>query len=117
MLDNLSVYLWMHDENYSIIYANRAFKEEFGPYKNQKCYQCLMGEKDICSCCLFKKPLKNIEPDRCKVCKRKNSGYDLSIFQNLIINQKGQKFTLTSSLHIENPGYPGPHAENSFPKT
>lgn len=114
MLDGLPIYLWMHDENYTIVYANHAFKEKFGQDQNLTCYQCLMGEKNVCSCCLFKNPLKNVQPEMCKVCKRKNSGYDIDIYHIPIIDKKGQKFILTSNLHIDDLDI---QSKNILPKT
>lgn len=100
ILDELPVYLWMHDENHTVVYGNDAFKETFGTYQKQTCYQCLMGKSDVCSCCRSQKTLPNKIPAQCKICKRGNSGYDINIFHMPITNKDGQQFILKSSLHI-----------------
>ncbi|MCP4340101.1 MAG: hypothetical protein GY799_14730 [Desulfobulbaceae bacterium] len=112
MLDELPAYLWMHDENYTIVYANHAFKEKFGNCTNQKCYQCLMGNENACSCCRLKKILKNMKAEQCKLCKRVNFGYDINIVHMPIINKDGQKFIIKSNLHIN---YLGLQTENISP--
>ena len=104
VLDDLPVYLWMHDENHRIVYENSGVTKEIGTCRKQRCYQCLMGATGVCPCCKSKKVLKNKVMEQCTFCKRRYSGYDISIFHIPIINKEGQQFILTSSLHIKDPG-------------
>ncbi|MBU0961826.1 MAG: hypothetical protein KKD01_19225 [Proteobacteria bacterium] len=104
MLDELPVCLWLHDENHTIIYSNKGFKEKFGTCQKQTCYQCIMREKNVCSCCQSKKSLANEKPDQCNLCKRGNCGYDINIIHMPITDKDGQKFILKSSLHIKELG-------------
>ena len=101
-LDNLPMYLWVHDEKHRIIYGNSSFKKNFATLHKQKCYQCLMGEENVCGCCPSRKTLGDEQTEQCKLCKRGNSGYDLNVFHTPITNKEGRKFVLTSSLHIKN---------------
>lgn len=112
LLDELPVYIWMHDENRSIVYANHCFKKQFGTCQQQPCYQCVMGEKDICRCCVSTKILEQGKTEHCKLCKRKTFGYDINIFHTPIINSHGQKFILKSSIHIIEADFP---TDNRYP--
>lgn len=100
MLDDLPVCLWMHDENYTLVYGNHSFKVAFGNYYKQRCYQCLMRKKEVCSCCRSQRSLTSKKPEQCKLCKRRASVYDINMFHTPITDNKGQKFILKSSLHI-----------------
>jgi hypothetical protein len=102
MRDELSFHLWMHDEEHKIVYGNNGFTKNFGTFLQQTCHQCMMKEKNICSCCLSKKSMDNEKPERCRFCKRRNSGYDINIIHTPITNENGHKFILHSSLHIKN---------------
>jgi hypothetical protein len=114
MLDDLPIYLWVHDENHTIVYGNNSFKENFGALHKQTCHQCLMGEEKVCSCCPSRITSEEKKPERCKLCKRGKSGYDLNVFHTPITNKEGRKFVLKSSLHIKDLGV---LAENHFSQT
>ena len=101
MRDDLSVHLWIHDENNIIVYGNQSFTKNFGPCLKQKCHQCLMGGKTSCRCCLSKISMKNEKPACCELCKRRNSRYDINIIHTPITDTDGHKFILHSSLHIK----------------
>lgn len=101
ILDELPVYLWMHDENHNIVYGNQGFKAKFGGCQKKTCYQSLMGEKEVCSCCLSQKTLENVKPERCNLCKRGTSGYDINMFHTPITYKDGQKLILKSSHHLK----------------
>ena len=100
MLDELPVFLWVHDENNTIVYGNREFRENFGTCVQQKCHQCLMGRQKTCNCCHSNETLNNNKTERCTFCKRRNSGYDINIFHTPINNNNGRKYILKSSFHI-----------------
>jgi hypothetical protein len=100
--DELSVHLWIHDEEHKIVYGNNGFTKNFGTFLQQTCHQCMMKEKNICSCCLSKRSMDNEKPEWCRFCKRRNSGYDINIIHTPITNKNGRKFILHSSLHIKN---------------
>lgn len=100
MLDELPVFLWVHDESNTIVYGNREFRENFGTCVKQKCHQCLMGKENACNCCLSREALHNDKTERCKLCKRRNSGYDINIFHTPITNRNSRKYILKSSFHI-----------------
>lgn len=104
MLDELPIFLWVHDENNIIVYGNSEFKENFGTCVKQKCHQSLMGKKKTCGCCISQKVLRNNNPERCKLCKRRNNGYDINIFHTPITNRKSRKYILKSSFHIKDLG-------------
>ena len=89
MLDELPVFLWVHDENNTIVYGNREFRENFGTCVKQKCHQCLMGKSEPCQCCLSRKAGRGEKTERCKLCKRRNNGYDINIFHTPITNKEG----------------------------
>ena len=103
LLDDLPVYLWMHDQEHRIIYANQEFNNHFINCRNKTCYQCLMGKTSVCSCCLLKKMTTKKKAQQCRLCKRGTSGYDIIIFHTPIINNAGEQFILKSSVHIQEP--------------
>ncbi|MDO8948744.1 MAG: hypothetical protein Q7U88_16565 [Desulfocapsaceae bacterium] len=100
MLNELPVYLWIHDDRQKIVYGNRAFIENFPTCLQQPCHQCLMGEESPCSCCPSEKFQGNKTPERCNLCKRGKSGYDINIIHKPITHQNGEKFIFHSSRHI-----------------
>ena len=110
-LEELPVNLWVHDENYMIVYGNNSFKENYGDFQKQSCHQCLMGEKNICRCCPVMTLLEDEKNKQCKLCRRGNSGYDLNLSHTLITHPNGKKFVLKSGLFIKDFGI---LAENHF---
>ncbi len=100
-LDELPFCLWVHDENFRIIHTNRAFNIQFGSCQTKRCYQRLMGSQKTCCCCLSKKIFGTRQANYCKSCKRGHRGYDMNIFHIPIINDRGEKFIVKSSMHFD----------------
>lgn len=101
LLNELSVCFWMHDEDYSIVYANRVVEEKFGPCHGRKCYEYFMGEENICSCCLSKNILTTMLDEKCSHCKRGSKTFDIDIYHIPLVNQDGKKFIVKSNMHIQ----------------
>lgn len=100
-LDELPFCLWIHDDNFTIIHTNRAFKQQFGSCQTKRCHQQLMGSPTTCNCCLSKKAFCTKQAQFCKSCKRGHRGYDLNIFHIPIINDRGDKIIVKSSMHFD----------------
>jgi len=101
LLDELPMCIWMHDEHYTVVYTNRAVNEKFGPCHGRKCYECFMGEKSICSCCLSMSILEGGHDSRCAQCKRNNNTYDINIFHIPLVSEDGKKHIIKSNMHIQ----------------
>ncbi|TKB08187.1 hypothetical protein [Desulforhopalus sp. IMCC35007] len=101
LLDELPVCFWMHDENYTIVYANRAVEEKFGPSANRRCYEYFMGENGICSCCQSKKVLASGLDAMCTHCKRCNDALDLNIYHIPLVTEDGNNFIIKSNMHVQ----------------
>jgi hypothetical protein len=114
MLDEFPVNVWVHDDNYTIVYENRSFRENFGAVQNKTCHQCLMHRDSVCSCCLSRQTFKNKDTEQCKLCKRNNFGYDFNLFHTPINWHDGRVCILKTSLYIEDLSM---LAESSFSGT
>lgn len=101
LLDELPMCLWMHDEQYLIIYANRAVEERFGQWHGQKCYEFFMGENNICNCCQSKSILAGGQDERCTHCKRSNKTFDIDIYHILLVHKDCKKIIIKSNMHIQ----------------
>ena len=101
LLDELPVCFWMHDEQYSIVYANRAVEERFGPCHGRKCYECFMGENTICNCCQSKSILAGRQGEKCTHCKRSNKAFDINIYHIPLVNEDGKNFIIKCNMHIQ----------------
>lgn len=51
VLEHLPVYIYLRNENYDIVFANKLFRDYFGDPRNKKCYQILVGGKKPCQVC------------------------------------------------------------------
>lgn len=98
--DELPVNFWIHDANRILVYGNSFFKETYGHCLKRSCHQCLMGEKNICTCCQSDKALASFKAKKCSVCKRNGYGYDINVLHSPIIT-RDRSFILTSYLHLE----------------
>ncbi len=105
LLDELPVCFWMHDEDYSIVYANRAVEERFGPCYGRKCYEYFMKENSICNCCLSKSILSGEHKEMCSHCKRSNKAFDIDIYHISLVNKDGKKFIVKSNMHIHDMSF------------
>ena len=100
LLEELPVNLWIHDDNYTIVYVNSSFRENFGDFRNKTCHQCMMDKESVCSCCLSRQTLENENTGRCKLCKRSNSGFDLNLFHTPIRCRDGKVYILKTSCYV-----------------
>ncbi len=105
LFDKLPVCFWMHDEDYSIIYANRAVEEMFGPCYGRKYYEYFMKEYSICNCCLSKSILSGQHDERCSHCRRSNKAFDIDIFHIPFVSKDGKKFIVKSNMHIHDMNF------------
>jgi hypothetical protein len=101
LLDELPLCFWMHDENYSIVYANRVVEERFGPCHGRKCYECFMGKSILCRCCVSKSILAGGHDTRCTYCKRSNTAFDINIYHVPLVHEDGKKFIIKCNMHIQ----------------
>ena len=104
ILDEFPVNVWVHDDNYKIVYGNRGFRENFGAFGNKTCHQCLMDRESVCNCCLSRQTLKSKSTERCKLCKRNNFGYDFNLFHTPVSSQDGRIFILKTSIYAKDLG-------------
>ncbi len=104
LTDDLPVYIWVHDENHTVVYGNKHFLQSYDHCLKKSCYQCLMGEKTPCRCCQSRKSFATNKPQRCQLCKRNGFGYDLNTFHTPLTNKHGDSFILKSSLHLDDTG-------------
>ena len=101
LLGELPVNLWVHDDNYKIVYGNSGFRENFGAFRNTTCHQCLMDRESVCSCCLSRQTFKSKNTERCKLCRRNNFGYDFNLFHTPISSWAGRRFVLKTSIYAK----------------
>ena len=51
VLNELPAFIYLREPDHSIRFANRYFKDRFGPYENKKCYQLVRGITAPCEDC------------------------------------------------------------------
>jgi len=100
LIDELPVFLWAHDEDNTIVYANPEFRKRYNSCLGKKCYKIVEGEEQMCRCCRSAAAFEDKSVGRCEICRRKNNGYDMSITHTPLSNKEGQKFILKSSFNI-----------------
>lgn len=59
LFDSVPVSIAIIDRDYNIVYANKAFSDKFGQWKNQKCYSVYKNRETICMQCNGSKAFKD----------------------------------------------------------
>ena len=93
--------IWLHDEQQTIVCANRHFLDQYGNCIKKRCYRRLMGKENICGCCRSLRAFSRHAPQHCNLCNRKNSGFDINTFHVPITNIYGERFILKSTFQID----------------
>jgi hypothetical protein len=103
-LDRLPLFFWAHNDLHTIVYNNLLARENFGDCTGQQCYECLMGEKKVCRCCMTAKILKYNEPEVCRGCQRGDGGPTFDTFHSPVIMKDGSKYVLKFSVDRNSKG-------------
>jgi PAS domain S-box-containing protein len=62
LLDGLPVFVYLQAPDYSVRFANRHFREQFGDLEGKLCYEVLWGTKEPCKPCPTFKVFETNEP-------------------------------------------------------
>ncbi len=92
--------IWLHDEQHTIVCANRPFLDQYGNCIKKRCYRKLMGKENICGCCQSLGAFRSHTPRQCNPCDRNKPGFDINTFHVPITNTYGDRFILKSIFHL-----------------
>jgi len=62
VLDNLPVFVYLKAPDYTIKFANRIFRETFGPPGGKRCYEAITGREESCQDCRSFETLQTNNP-------------------------------------------------------
>ncbi len=79
LLDGLPAVVCLHDREYIIQFANRAFRESFGSGEGRHCYEVLRGYEGPCGDCMTQKVLETLAPHRSE-CALEKTGRTYQVF-------------------------------------
>jgi PAS domain S-box-containing protein len=51
LIESIPLGIAVIDPRYNLVYANKAFEELFGPWKNRKCYNAYKNKDEMCAYC------------------------------------------------------------------
>ncbi|MCW4001431.1 MAG: PAS domain S-box protein [Candidatus Bathyarchaeota archaeon] len=80
VLETLPSYVCLLDENYSMPFANKVFREQFGESKGGRCYEFLFNRDSPCEDCETYKVLKTKRPHRWEWTGPNGRDYDIYDF-------------------------------------
>jgi PAS domain S-box-containing protein len=73
LIESIPLGIAVIDPVYNLVYANKAFEQLFGPWKNRKCYNAYKNQDEMCAYCestmAFKDGLSRVNEE---------SGYDIN---------------------------------------
>lgn len=98
MLATLPVPLYLQAEDYSIAYANPAFKQAFGDPANRLCYEVLQGLSAPCSECQTMKTLRTGQPGNWEWTDR--NGRTFLVFDRMFGDELGRPQVLEILIDI-----------------
>jgi len=98
----LPVYLWMHDEDYTIVNANNSFKDKYGDCIGKLCHQCIQKSDTVCKCCISAHVLKSNSGKKCTHCSCAESSEHTHTFHRPIVRIDGSKYVLKSTIVMDN---------------
>jgi PAS domain len=101
LIDNLPVYLWMHDENYTIVHANKRFRDKHGDCLGMFCHQFLMKQDGICDCCMSGYVLTRNKNKKCHGCSCEGRNSGIQTFHRPISGKDGKKYVLKSTIEMD----------------
>jgi hypothetical protein len=101
LIDELPVSMWMHDENYTIVHANKRFKDKYGDCLGMFCHRCIMKSDSVCDCCMSGYVLKSNQNKKCHGCSCEGRNSDIRTFHRPITGKDGSKYVLKSSLEMD----------------
>lgn len=79
LLDGLPAVVCLHDRDYVIRFANRAFRDSFGSGEGRHCYESLRGRDAPCGDCLAQVVLETLNPHRSE-CAIEKTGRNYQTF-------------------------------------
>ena len=100
LIDDLPVYLWVHDENYTIVHANNRFKDKHGECIGMFCHQCIMKQDSICNCCMSGYVLNKNQTQKCHGCSCEGRNSGIQTFHHPITGKGGTKYVLKSTIEM-----------------
>jgi PAS domain S-box-containing protein len=62
VLNELPAFIYLHEPDHSIRFANRYFRDNFGPYAQKKCYEIFKDRKEPCEDCLTFRVFETDQP-------------------------------------------------------
>ncbi|MBE0585884.1 MAG: hypothetical protein IH612_19250 [Desulfofustis sp.] len=92
--------IWLHDEQHTIVCANRQFLDQHGNCIKKRCYRKLMGKESVCRCCQSLAAFRSHAPQQCNPCNKKKPGFDINTFHLPITNTYGDRFILKSTFDL-----------------
>lgn len=101
IIDELPVYVWVHDENYTIVHTNRKFKDRYGNCNGRQCHHCIMKSNNVCNCCISSRILKNNSEEKCIGCSNAGGNMNAHTFHRTFIKKDGTKYVLKSVVMMD----------------
>jgi hypothetical protein len=103
IIDELPVYLWMHDENYTIVHTNNRFNDKYGDDCIGKlCHRSIMKSDYVCDCCISGDVLKSNHSKKCSGCSCEGANKNTHTFHRPFTRKNGSKYVLKSTIVMDN---------------
>ena len=101
IIDELPVYMWVHDENYTIVHTNRKFLDRYGNCNGRPCHHCIMKSNNVCNCCKSSRILKNNSEEKCIGCSNAGGNKNAHTFHRPLTRKDGSKYVLKSTVLMD----------------
>ena len=102
IMDELPVYLWVHDENYTIVHTNNRFTDKYGDCIGKLCHRCIMKNDYVCNCCISGQVLKSNSGKKCSGCSCEGASKNTHTFHRPFTRKDGSKYVLKSTIVMDN---------------
>ena len=102
IIDELPVYLWIHDENYTIVQTNNRFNDKYGDCIGKLCHQCIRQNDHACNCCISGQVLKSNHSKKCSGCSCDGADRKTHTFHRPFTRKDGSKYVLKSAIVMDN---------------
>ncbi len=102
ILDELPVFLWVHDEHYTVVHANSTFRARYGDCIGKPCHRCIMKLDHVCSCCISDQVMESCSARKCSGCSCEGAATNTQTFHRPYTRKDGSKYVLKSTIVMDN---------------